>query len=132
MYLKQNLPAGPPKITSVIHCNNDDLKREPDVKLGYKMKSLWSTLENDMRFKGDDRLYDRIIKQSEAQEADVILRKKKLQEYFLKPKRGTERCKIPPKEGNLLIYGAQDSLKKKVTHRYNDYVAAHQQTLHTN
>ena len=61
MFRKLGPKEGPPKITSVIHCADEDLKREPDVKLGYQLKTIWSTVENDNRCLEKDRIFDKIV-----------------------------------------------------------------------
>ena len=93
MYCKTAEHDGPPKITSVVHCPDEVLLKEPDVKLGHKNKLVWSTVEHNNRCFGDDRVFDKIIAQSEAHEAEILRRKKKLKEYFAKPQRGTQRSK---------------------------------------
>ena len=82
MYRKQAAKEAPAKITTVIHCTDEDLKHEPDVQLGYKNKVLWSSVEDDIRCKGNNRMFDKIVAQGKAYEENVILRKKKLAAYF--------------------------------------------------
>ena len=75
----------PPKITTVHHVNDEDLKRKPEMKYGYKNKVLFSTVETDLRHFGNDRMFDKLIKKGEALEAEVLLRKKNRAIYFQKP-----------------------------------------------
>lgn len=59
----------------MIHCADEDINiNEPEVKYGHKHKNLWSSVEHDIRGKTKDRVFDKIVAQSEVYEADVILR----------------------------------------------------------
>ena len=61
MYQKQAVKEAMPKVTSLVHCADEDLKTEPSAKFGYKNQVLWSTLENEKRVFGTDRIFDKII-----------------------------------------------------------------------
>ena len=61
MYRKMAELEGPPKITTVVHCPDEVLLKDPDVKLGHKHKLVWSTVEHNNRCFGDDRVFDKII-----------------------------------------------------------------------
>ena len=129
MYQKQAFKEAMPKVTSVVHCADEDLKTEPSAKFGYKNKVLWSTLENDKRVFGTDRIFDKIIQQGENYEADVLLRKRKLQEYFAKPQRGTQRSKFDGKEACLYNYDIPINQKnKKSAQRYSELQGQQQAT----
>ena len=132
MYKKQPAKEAVPKVTSLVHCADEDLKTEPSAKFGYKNKVLWSTLENEKRVFGTDRIFDKIIQQGEAYEADVLLRKRKLQEYFAKPQRGTQRSKFNGKETSMYNYDIPINQKnRKSSQRYAE-LQVPQQAAHNN
>ena len=133
MYQKQAVKEAMPKVTSLVHCADEDLKTEPSAKFGYKNQVLWSTLENEKRVFGTDRIFDKIIQQGEAYEADILLRKRKLQEYFAKPQRGTQRSKLSGKD-NVCMYNYEipiNQKNKKSAQRYSE-LQKPQQAVHNN
>lgn len=81
----------PTKPTSVVHCADEVLLKEPDVKFGHRNQTIWSTETNDTRCIGDDRTFDKIVAQGHSKEANEVNREKKLQDYLAKPQRGTVR-----------------------------------------
>ena len=75
----------PTKINQVVHCADEALQKEVDVKSGYRNKISWSTETNDTRCIGNDRTFDKIVAESIAKEKAEMNREKKLQDYFSQP-----------------------------------------------
>ena len=60
-HAKQGIKDVPTKINSVVHCSDEALQKEVDVKSGYRNQISWSTQTNDLRCIGNDRTFDKIV-----------------------------------------------------------------------
>lgn len=82
---KAGIKEVPIGINKMVHCSDEALQKEPDVKSGYRNQISWSTQFNDTRCIGNDRTFDKIVARSKAREQSEIAREKKLQDYFSQP-----------------------------------------------
>ena len=60
-HAKQGIKDVPTKINAVVHCSDEALQKEADVKSGYRNQISWSTQTNDIRCIGNDRTFDKIV-----------------------------------------------------------------------
>ena len=91
---KQGIKEVPQKINDLVHCDDQALLKENDVKAGHRNKATWTTQINDTRCYGKDRAFrtfEKIVAGSQASEAAEIERERKLGEYHAQPQRGTQR-----------------------------------------
>jgi len=65
---KQGLKEIPAKINELTHCADDAFQNQVDVNPGYRNKVSWSTEIGELRCSGEDRTFDKIVKQSKARE----------------------------------------------------------------
>ena len=66
----------------------------------------WSTQTNELRCIGQDRLFDKIVKQGHAVEEAQLNREKKLAEYLSQPQRGNVRGAAPVNRDGLKLESA--------------------------